>query len=212
VGRKTSARSTRPSSMVIGTSQSIRMPSRISVRWRSEVIMSSHILSDGVSRLRHLRSLFWEATKTTTPGTRVEPGWQGRSRMPAGAKNLACGASAPLDLGHLLQNRADCRRVAAAKSAFHRLKVDAFGGIKNRRRYADPACVVANHLHVLVPHRNLHCDVVVTALCHHRCAQLEDAGVPGPGRNQIDDHFRIESRLHAEHHSFGGGDVIDSDQ
>src|SRR2546423_4588082 len=45
IGRNPSARSTRPSSMVIGTSQSVRMPSRVSERW---VMVSRTLPHSGV--------------------------------------------------------------------------------------------------------------------------------------------------------------------
>src|SRR5262245_59923517 len=149
-GRKTSARRTNPSSIVTGTSQSIRMPSRISVRCCTAIKPSRDAYKTTVFRL-----LVREATKTTMHGTR-----------PAITKKLARGLLAPLYLRHLFQHGADRSGVVAAKAAFHGLEVDAFGCIEHRRRYANLTRVVSDHLHIFVPHRNLHGDVVIAAFRH----------------------------------------------
>src|SRR4029077_15180225 len=118
----------------------------------------------------------------------------------------------PLDLGHLLQHGADSGGIPAPEPAFHRLKIDTFRGVEYRRRHTDLASVVADHLHILVPHRNLHRDVVVAALRHHRCAQFEYARIAGTRPDQIDNHARIETGFHAQHHGLSSGDVVDGDQ
>src|SRR6201999_1957018 len=77
------------------------------------------------------------------------------------------------------------------------------------RRPLDLLRVVADHLHVLVPDVDLHGDVLVIALHHHRRAQLEYARIAGTGFHQIEYHLRWQAGLHAEHHGFGAGDVVD---
>src|SRR5262245_31646661 len=125
---------------------------------------------------------------------------------------LARHASATLHLRHLFQDGADGGGVLTTEAVFHRLEINAFGCIEYRRRHADLACVVADHLHVFVPHGNLHGDVVVAAFGHHRCPQLEDSRITCTGRHEIDNHSRIEAGFHPENHCLRGGDIVDGNQ
>src|SRR6266700_4050465 len=104
---------------------------------------------------------------------------------PTLSEELTRRSSTPLHLRHLLQYGADCRCIAATESAFHRFEIDALGGVEDRRRQADFARIIADDLHIFVPHRNLHCNVIVAALCHHRRTSLDYAGISGAGPDQI---------------------------
>src|SRR6476661_5861568 len=157
-GRKMSARSTNPSSIVIGTSQSIRMPSRISVRCCNDAITPSRILL--------FRGEATEARRKSEEGAINSPlvaakagaraGYQGGLNCRSGflfsrerAKPLT---PAPFDLGHLLQHGADRGGITSAETALHCFQIDALGCVEYRRRYANFSRVVADHLHILVPH------------------------------------------------------------
>src|SRR5215475_1738847 len=202
-GRNTSARSTTPSSMVIGTSKSIRMPSRTSVLCCNDAITPSDCLA---------MPAVW-CGRPSAGGDLAKRRWPGQARPSMiDAEVILRGALASLHLRHLFEHRADRGRVAVAKTALHGLEVNAFGGVEDGCWNADLARVVADDVHVLVPHRNLHGDIVITAFRHHRCAQLEDARVAGARGDEVDNHLRVEAGFHAQHHRFCGGDVVDGDQ
>ena len=114
----------------------------------------------------------------------------------------------------LLQHRAHGRGVLLAVSRGQRRAIDRLAGREQRRRAADARGVFADHLHVLLPGRDAHGDVVavVAVLDHHRRTQLEHARVAGARRDQLEDLGRIEPGLDAEHHRFGARDVVDRDQ
>jgi hypothetical protein len=95
-----------------------------------------------------------------------------------------------------------------------RRAIDRFGGGEQRRRAADACGIFADHLHVLLPGRDTHREVLaaIVVLHHHRCAQFEHARIAGAGLDQLEDLRRIEPGLHPEHHRFGAGHVVDRDQ
>ena len=114
--------------------------------------------------------------------------------------------------GFRLQHGADRRGVVIGVAAFERCRIDRQGRGKQRRRDADLLGEGADHVHVLLPHRAFHGDVGVVVLHHHRRAQLEHPRIAGAVGDHLEDHFRIEPGLHAHHHGFGRGDVVDRDQ
>src|ERR1700741_2310663 len=123
-GRKISARSTSPSSIVMGTSQSIRMPSRISVRCCNGAITTSRSLPscpELVAGIHVFDSILQDVDGRDKPGHDKE--------RPALLR-------APLHLGHFFQHSANSSGIAAAEPAFHRLEIDTLGGVENWRPHA----------------------------------------------------------------------------
>src|SRR6185312_11605828 len=136
IGRKTSARRMRPSSTSIGTFQSMRMPSRSSVRSCNAAMQRLPSFLVG----RDLAERKWPA--------------QGRppQRMnESGGEALCALALAALELRHVFEHGAHGGGILGAETALLRLDVDRLGGVKQRRLDADLFRVIADHLHVLVP-------------------------------------------------------------
>ena len=95
-----------------------------------------------------------------------------------------------------------------------RRAIDRLARREQRRRAADARRVFADHLHVLLPGRDPHGEIVavVAVLDHHRGAQFEHARIARARLDQLEDLRRIEPGLHAEHHRLGARDVVDRDQ
>src|SRR5262249_37078566 len=75
--------------------------------------------------------------------------------------------------------------------------------------HADLLCIVADDLHILVPDADFHGGVVVFSFHHHRRSQFEHARIARTGFHQIENELRRQASLHAQHHSFGGSDIVD---
>ncbi len=117
-----------------------------------------------------------------------------------------------LDPGFGLQHGADRGGVVIGVTAFERRRIDRQRCRKQRRRHAHFPGEGADHVHVLLPHRAFHGDVAVVVLHHHRRAQLEHPRIARAVGDHLEDHFRIEPGLHAHHHGFRRGNVVDRDQ
>src|SRR5688500_11341535 len=190
-GRNTSARSTRPSSIVIGTSQSMRMPSRVSER----SVISYSRLSSVPSRSER-----GEGGERSEPGEGVSPTSLAalvRHPLPQAGEGKK---ALPLHTRHRLKNRAHRAGVLVRVPGGERRAIDRLGRGEQRRRAANARRIFADYLHVLLPGRDAHGEIVavVAILHHHRGTQLEYARVSGPGLDQLEDLRRIEPGLHAE--------------
>ena len=92
----------------------------------------------------------------------------------------------------------------------HRRIEDRAAGGKQRRRAIHRFCHITNHLHVFLPHLNLHrCRQVVT-INHEFAAQLENAITDHrAGGEQIPDLLCIQPHLAGEGQRFGHCNVVD---
>ena len=115
-------------------------------------------------------------------------------------------------LRHRLQHGTDSGGILHAVGRLHGLVVDGIGGVEQRRRRAERLREVADHVPCPSARPSSSWWRRRSCLHHHRRAQFEHARIAGAGRDQIEDRLRIEAGLHAEHHGFGGGDVVDRDQ
>src|SRR5438552_4106039 len=90
-------------------------------------------------------------------------------------------------------SRPSLNGVACARGGRHRRRVARLDRREQRRRAARLAREVADHAHVLLPHRDLHGDVVavVAILRHERAAQLEYPRGAGAGLDQVVDLARV---------------------
>src|SRR5580700_5079102 len=136
MGRKTSARKTRPSSMVIGTSQSMRIPSRVSLRASRDLApaaaraMRASPSSDDIAFLQALMY----------PSCRVNP--VGTPKVSMAFR----GSLPPLHARHLLKHSTDSGSIVVVMAAFARLSIDRARGVEHRRRHADVAGKTADHV------------------------------------------------------------------
>src|SRR6185369_1382272 len=156
--RKTSARSTKPSSISIGTFQSIRIASRTSERSCNDAMPASRNLC-ATGGYKHA-----DARHKGRASLKTEFNYE----------KLTCTRSllalTPLHLGLLFQHGTNRSRVERAQPGLHRLEVDGLRRIEHGRRYFDLLGIAADHRHILVPDVDLHGDVAVVALDHHRRA------------------------------------------
>src|SRR5579864_6969819 len=176
--------------MVIGTSQSMRMPSRVSLRcwWVLRRASAPIRASPPSDDMRVLPNSWPDLTRPSTSccNVRLEM-WMPGTRL--GVTQLAPfrATFTALHARHLFQHRADRRGVLVVVAALARLRVDRAGSIEHRRRHADVAGIAAYDIHVLLPNRNLHGRIVVTILHHHRPAQFENARIAGAGLDEVED-------------------------
>src|SRR5205807_566136 len=99
---------------------------------------------------------------------------------------------------HLLQHRAYRGGIVRGVTGRHRGVVDRPGRGKQRRRDAESFGEFADHLHVLLPDRELHGCFVIPARGHHWRAQLEHARGAGANPDHLVDGLRIEAGRHSE--------------